>query len=76
MLRVDDVRYQEEDMDAALERMNDVMREVADSGHVLLYDLARQMPKSTEFFYDDVHFNSNGARVAGMEIAGLILEHR
>ena len=27
MLRVDDVRYAEDDMHAALERMNDVMRE-------------------------------------------------
>jgi len=76
LLRVDDVRYEEDAMDAALERMNDVMREIANSGHVALYDLARQMPKSTAFFYDDVHFNANGARVAGTEIARLIPEHR
>src|SRR5215471_5532284 len=69
MLRVDDVRYQEGDMHAALERVNDVMRDVAESKDVVLYDLARRMPKSTEYFYDDVHFNSNGARVAGTEIA-------
>jgi hypothetical protein len=50
LLRVDDVRYEEDTMDAALERMNDVMREIANSGHVALYDLARQMPKSTAFF--------------------------
>ena len=74
LLRVDDVRYSEDDMHAALERMNAVMRQVADSMDVPLYDLARRMPKSTNFFYDDVHFNTNGARVAGTEVAALILE--
>ena len=76
LLRVDDVRYSEDDMHAALERMNAVMREVADSMDVPLYDLARRMPKSTDFFYDDVHFNTNGARVAGADVAALILERR
>ena len=74
LLRVDDVRYSEDAMHAALERMNAVMREVADAMDVPLYDLARRMPKSTDFFYDDVHFNTSGARVAGTEVATLILE--
>jgi lysophospholipase L1-like esterase len=74
LLRVDDVRYSEDDMNDALERMNDAMRETADSMDVALYDLARLMPKSTEFFYDDVHFNTTGARVAGTQLAALILE--
>lgn len=74
MLNVDDVRYAEDDMHHALERMNDSMRQIADSLDVPLYDLARLMPKSTEFFYDDVHFNTNGARVAGTQLAAVILE--
>jgi lysophospholipase L1-like esterase len=74
MLHVDNVRYTEDDMHRALERMNDFMRETARSMDVPLYDLARLMPKSTEFFYDDVHFNTNGARVAGTQLAAVILE--
>ncbi len=74
MLNVDDVRYAEDDMQRALERMNDSMRQIADSLAVPLYDLARLMPKSTEFFYDDAHFNTNGARVAGTQLAAVILE--
>jgi len=61
-------------MHQALELMNDSMRRTADSMDMPLYDLARLMPKSTEFFYDDVHFNTNGARVAGTQIAAVILE--
>jgi lysophospholipase L1-like esterase len=75
LLRVDDVRYTENDMHDALERMNDAMRETAASLNVPLYDLARLMPKSTEFFYDDVHFNTNGALVAGTQLAAVILGH-
>jgi lysophospholipase L1-like esterase len=74
LLRVDDVRYSEDDMNDALERMNDAMRETANSMDAPLYDLARLMPKSTEFFYDDVHFNTNGARVAGTQLSTVILE--
>ena len=74
MLNVDNVRYAEDDMHQAMERVNDSMRETANSMDVPIYDLARSMPKSTEFFYDDVHFNTNGARVAGTQLAALILE--
>ena len=74
MLNVDNVRYAEDDMHQAMEQVNDSMRETANSMDVPIYDLARSMPKSTEFFYDDVHFNTNGARVAGTQLAALILE--
>jgi len=74
LLTVDDVRYAEDDMHHALERMNDFMRQTAKSLDMPLYDLARVMPKSSEFFYDDVHFNTNGARVAGTQLAAVILE--
>ena len=69
-----DVRYREELMHAALESLNDAMRELAAEFKIPLYDLARSLPKSTEFFYDDMHFNTNGARVAGLELASLIIK--
>ena len=69
MLRVGDVRYSEESMDAAVELMNDEMRQVADSNGLALYDLARTIPKSSEYFYDDVHFNTRGAALAGEGLA-------
>jgi lysophospholipase L1-like esterase len=75
MLLRDGLTYRAEAMDAALESLNDVMRSVAASGRIPIYDLARSIPKSSAFFYDDVHFNVKGARVAGGELASVILSN-
>jgi hypothetical protein len=75
LLRVGEVRYPEQAMHEALEHMNDAMREIAVAMELPLYDLAKQMPKTTEYFYDDVHFNTNGARVAGIGIADVMYSH-
>jgi lysophospholipase L1-like esterase len=75
LLRVGEVRYPEQAMHEALEHMNDAMREIAVAMELPLYDLAKQMPKTTEYFYDDVHFNTNGARVAGTELADVMYSH-
>jgi GDSL-like Lipase/Acylhydrolase family len=66
------VVYPERTMDSALERFNDVMRGIAASDSVPLYDLARELPKSTEYFYDDCHFNRAGALSAGRGLASFL----
>jgi len=68
------VTYREDFMDEALESLNDQMRRLAIENSIPLYDLAKSMPKSLEFFYDDVHFNEHGAYIAGAELATLILK--
>jgi len=65
-------RYREQAMDEALTALNDQMRQVAHDYSLPIYDLARTMPKSSEFFYDDVHFNDRGAAEAARELAALI----
>ena len=65
--------YNERVMDAALESYNDVMRELAISENVELVDLARLLPKSLEFFYDDMHFNDAGARVTAEALAAQLV---
>jgi lysophospholipase L1-like esterase len=74
MLWRNGIRYREDLMDEALESLNDGMRRLADKHSIPLYDLARGMPKSTEYFFDEVHFNVKGAYVAGVELASFILE--
>jgi lysophospholipase L1-like esterase len=69
----DGITYRDELMHDALEAMNDVMREVARERQVPLYDLSRTLPKSSEFFYDDLHFNVQGARVAGVGLASFLV---
>jgi lysophospholipase L1-like esterase len=66
--------YREDLMDEALESFNNAMRQLGLEHSVPVYDLARQMPKSLEFFYDDVHFNVKGAQTAGKGLASFILE--
>ncbi len=75
MLRVGDLRYSEESMNAALMLLNDVMRQVARTNKIDVYDLAEDIPKSSEYFYDDVHFNTKGAAFAGKKLAARIAPH-
>lgn len=44
-----------------MERYNDVTRSVAHQNNIFLIDLARQMPKTSLYFYDLVHFTNPGA---------------
>lgn len=70
-----DSAYRADLMDRAIEFLNNVMRDVARDHNVPLYDLAAQMPKTLQFFYDDVHFNITGARAAGIGLAHVIVEN-
>ena len=67
------VRYREDELDRALTQYNDVMRRVAAELDVPLLDLSMSLPKSLDFFYDDVHFNVRGAAEAGQLLARFLL---
>ena len=54
-----------ERMDVINERIRKVARDLA----LPLVDLDRRLPRSTETFYDDCHFNRNGARLVAEELA-------
>ena len=54
--------YEVEDLQNGLRAYNDVVRELARRRGFTLVDLARQLPKDTTVFCDDVHFNESGAR--------------
>ncbi len=44
-----------------LEKYNDITRKIAYNYNILLIDLALEMPKSTVYYYDCVHFTNKGA---------------
>jgi lysophospholipase L1-like esterase len=69
---LDGVRYREDALHRALESYNDVMREVAAEADAPLLDLAVRLPKSLEYFYDDVHFNVRGAATAAAALADIL----
>ena len=64
--------YSEDSMDAALTLMNNIMLEVSTERGVPVLDLAKSIPKSTEFFIDDVHFTAKGAQEIGTQLASFI----
>lgn len=45
-----------------LDLYNDVMRNTCRQHHVQVIDLARKMPKSTEFYYDTYHYTNAGCQ--------------
>lgn len=45
-----------------LELYNDATRKIASTHGVWLLDLAREMPKSSDYFYDTLHFTNAGAQ--------------
>jgi lysophospholipase L1-like esterase len=69
------VAYRPDLMDQALERLNQVTRDVGAAEGVPVYDLAKAIPKSGQFFYDDVHLNVNGARAAADGVARFLETH-
>lgn len=68
--------YNEVLMDAAMESMNLTMIEVARDHAIPLYDLVTDIEKSTDFFYDDCHFNTNGVREAASGLSDFLRENR
>jgi len=45
----------------SLEVFNDVTRQVGKENNILVIDLAREMPKSSRYYYDFLHYTNEGA---------------
>ncbi|HYH78412.1 MAG TPA: SGNH/GDSL hydrolase family protein [Longimicrobium sp.] len=69
-----EARYPEPDLDAVMNRYNRAMLGVGAAQRVPVFDLAAALPKSADFFYDDVHFNIRGADTAARLLARFMVE--
>ena len=49
----------------SLEFFNDVTRSIGLEQKVLVIDLAHEMPKSSRYFYDFIHYNNEGSKKVG-----------
>lgn len=62
--------YYVEDMAAAMDKYNQVLLNVClNNLDVFCLDLEKEVPKSLNYFYDDVHFNEKGAQLASDELS-------
>jgi lysophospholipase L1-like esterase len=53
---------------------NDFVRDLAAKHALAMCDLDAVVPKGTEAFYDDVHFNTNGARIVAQAMTDCIVD--
>ena len=54
---------------SALERYNDVTRHLGQENKVTVVDLAHNLPKTSRYFYDFIHFTNEGAEAVATIIA-------
>ncbi len=54
---------------ALYDAFNDTIREVGRRNHVMVIDLAREIPPDKKYIYDIVHFNDAGSQLAAQIIA-------
>ena len=63
-------------MDRALESYNEEMRRVGAAAGVPVLDAARQIPKSLDYIYDDMHFNAKGAALLASLMAQFAIDRK
>ncbi len=66
--------YREDLLEAAMERYNEALRGVAQMQNAPMLDLAAALPKSLDYFYDDVHFNVRGADTTAALLANFLVD--
>ena len=59
----------------AMQKYNDVLMEFCRKSGTERIDLASQLPKSTQVFYDDCHFNDNGASLVAAIICKYLVDN-
>lgn len=76
MLAIGGKRYQDKYMDDALRSYNVAMKNVAKELSTPVFDLEKYIPRSLEYFYDDVHFTVKGGQYAAQELASFMVKEK
>jgi len=64
------------DLARAMRIYNDTLLDVCQQNQLECYDLASVIPKNVSAFYDDCHYNENGARLVAQDLAAYVLARR
>lgn len=75
MTGVGSIRYPEKKLSKALGKMNEILVSIASEEEIVLLDLEKEIPKTSEYFYDDCHFNKGGIGKSAVLISGTILNN-
>lgn len=60
---------------AGIESFNELLIKICEEENVLYFDLANAIPKTSEAFYDDCHFNQKGAQIVADKLYGFLREN-
>lgn len=75
MTGVGQIRYPEQKLSQALTEMNGILVDIAAEEGIVLLDLEKEIPKTSDYFYDDCHFNKGGISKSAELISGTILNN-
>lgn len=67
--------YSVEALQEGMEKYNDVLRQICHQRDLECIDLSSMLEKDTSVFYDDVHFNENGARKVSNVLSKYLMSH-
>lgn len=70
-----DYRFPERDLADALGIINQILLETASQSGMISLDLEKQIPKTSDYFYDDCHFNKMGVEKSSEIISNSILKN-
>ncbi len=72
MVGIGQERYNPKDLAASINKMNLILKYLAEKEEIPVLDLEQLIPKSTEYYYDDCHFNKQGVLTSSEIIANYI----
>ncbi|SDA77717.1 GDSL-like Lipase/Acylhydrolase family protein [Algoriphagus alkaliphilus] len=77
MVGVGDVRYPESKLAVALGQINGILLSIAEEQKIPVLDLEKEIPKTSDYFYDDCHFNKGGiSKSAELISASIVLNFK
>lgn len=75
MIGVGNVRYPESKLAASLGQINGILLNIATEQNIPVLDLEKEIPKTSEYFYDDCHFNKGGINKSAELISAAIVSN-
>ena len=67
--------YPVKTMISSIDKFNSKLLDICSKNNILCLDLEKELPKSLEFFYDDMHFNEKGAEFVAETLVNFIREN-
>jgi lysophospholipase L1-like esterase len=75
MVGVGNFRYPESQLAGAMDQINRILLDIGAAQNISVLDLENEIPKTSEYFYDDCHFNKGGISKSAELISASIVSN-